>query len=88
MERLLSKLADFVSECEELYGMKLVYENKVKIKHVKKLYALKQEENIEFGHECGKRNSYSKTDKDVTFMRMKEDAMKNDQLKQGYNVQH
>lgn len=33
------------------------------------------------------RNSYSKTDKDATFMRMKEDHMKNGQLKQGYNVQ-
>ena len=35
----------------------------------------------------GKRNSYSKTDEDATFMRMKEDAMKNGQLKPGYNIQ-
>lgn len=35
----------------------------------------------------GKRNSYSKTDKDATFMRMKEDHMKNGQLKPAYNVQ-
>lgn len=33
------------------------------------------------------RNSYSKTDHDSTFMRMKEDHMKNGQLKPGYNVQ-
>ena len=33
------------------------------------------------------RNSFSKTDHDATFMRMKEDAMKNGQLKPGYNVQ-
>lgn len=33
------------------------------------------------------RNSYSKTDEDATFMRMKEDHMKNGQLKAGYNVQ-
>ena len=33
------------------------------------------------------RNSYSKTDHDATFMRMKEDYMKNDQLKPGYNIQ-
>ena len=32
------------------------------------------------------RNSYSKTDQDATFMRMKEDAMLNGQLKPGYNV--
>lgn len=34
-----------------------------------------------------KRNSYSKTDKDATFMRMKEDHMMNGQLKPAYNVQ-
>jgi transposase len=35
----------------------------------------------------GGRNSYSKTDPDATFMRMKEDHMLNGQLKPGYNVQ-
>ena len=35
----------------------------------------------------GPRNSYSKTDPDATFMRMKEDAMLNGQLKPGYNIQ-
>lgn len=35
----------------------------------------------------GQRNSYSKTDPDATFMRMKEDHMKNGQLKAGYNIQ-
>jgi transposase len=33
------------------------------------------------------RNSYSKTDRDATFMRMKEDHMLNGQLKPAYNVQ-
>jgi transposase len=33
------------------------------------------------------RNSYSKTDTDATFMRMKEDHMNNGQLKPAYNVQ-
>ncbi len=37
---------------------------------------------------CGKRNSYAKTDTDATFMRMKEDAMLNGQLKPAYNLQH
>ena len=35
----------------------------------------------------GNRNSYSKTDPDATFMRMKEDAMNNGQTKPGYNIQ-
>lgn len=33
------------------------------------------------------RNSYSKTDSDATFMRMKDDHMKKGQLKSAYNVQ-
>lgn len=33
------------------------------------------------------RNSFSKTDTDATFMHMKEDHMRNSQLKPGYNVQ-
>lgn len=39
-------------------------------------------------HLCGGRNSYSKTDPDATFMRMKEDHMQNGQLKPAYNLQH
>ena len=35
----------------------------------------------------GERNSYSKTDPDATFTRMKEDAMNNGQTKPGYNLQ-
>lgn len=123
MAKLLIKIADLVQECEELYGIRLVYKNVVKMKHVKKLrkklYAIKKSEGIEFVHGCGKRksplqksiekleeylskfkeynkkvytcgsrNSYSKTDVDATFMRMKEDAMKNGQLKPAYNLQH
>lgn len=123
LEKLLGKISAFVEGCEELYGIKLVYDNRVKMKHVKKLrkklYALKEAEGIEFVHGvgkrksilqksietlekymeklkeytkklhvCGERGSYSKTDPDATFMRMKEDAMGNGQLKAGYNLQH
>ncbi|PNZ82946.1 IS1182 family transposase [Staphylococcus microti] len=35
----------------------------------------------------GDRKSYSKTDHDATFMRMKDDHMRNGQLKPGYNLQ-
>ena len=42
-----------------------------------------------FSHlgKLGSRNSYSKTDIDATFMHMKEDYMRNGQLKPGYNIQ-
>ena len=121
--KLLLNLADFVAECEQLYDLKIVYGNTIKMKHVKKLrkklYALRQSENVVFVHGigkrktplqksietledylcklkeynqkihiCGERNSYSKTDHDATFMRMKEDAMGNGQLKPAYNLQH
>ena len=118
--KLLQKLADFVAECEQLYDLKIVYGNTIKIKHVKKLrkklYALKEEQVVfvhgigkrktplqksietlenylcrlkkynQQIHICGERNSYSKTDHDATFMRMKEDAMGNGQLKPAYNL--
>ena len=121
--KLLIKIADLIAECEQLYGIRIVHGDIVKMKDVKrlrkKLYALKQEENIVFVHGigkrktqlqksietledylerlkgytkklhiCGKRNSYSKTDHDATFMRMKEDAMGNGQLKPAFNLQH
>lgn len=35
----------------------------------------------------GERSSYSKTDPDATFMRMKDDHMRNGQLKPAYNIQ-
>lgn len=44
----------------------------------------KYEKDLEI---LGDRNSYSKTDHDATFMRMKEDHMKNGQLKPAYNPQ-
>lgn len=50
------------------------YINRLK-KYIKDLYIM------------GERNIYSKMDKDATFMRMKEDYMKNGQLKPTYNIQ-
>lgn len=55
-------------------------------KQVKELEA-KMAEHDHKREVLGNRNSYSKTDEDATFMRMKEDAMLNGQLKPGYNVQ-
>ena len=55
------------------YGKRNWPENMAKYK--------KQEEIL------GDRNSYSKTDPDATFMRMKDDHMMNGQLKAGYNWQ-
>ena len=60
-EKVLLKLADLVAECEQLYEIKIVYGNVVKMRHVKKLrkklYGLKQKEQVQFVHGTGKRKS-------------------------------
>lgn len=57
------------------------------VKKIKEESIPKMEEYREHLEIMGERNSYSKTDHDATFMRMKEDHMMNGQLKPGYNVQ-
>ena len=87
--KLLDKTALLVQECIETYGLREIWRGQVKEKHLskllKRLYKVKDEEGVEFVN--GDRNSYSKTDPDATFMRMKEDAMLNGQLKPAYNLQ-
>ena len=51
-------------------------------KHLPKLEEYEQKLEI-----MGDRNSYSNTDPDATFMRMKDDHMRNGQLKPAYNKQ-
>ena len=122
-EKLFVKIETLVARCEELFGIKIVYHDRISIRTLKRLrkalYRIKKEEGIPFVHGsgkrktqlqkeaeeldnylgklkeynkklyiCGERNSYSKTDPDATFMRTKEDAMKNGQLKPCYNLQH
>jgi transposase len=58
-----------------------------KLNYAKKNWPAKLAEYDEKEKILAGRNSYSKTDKDATFMRMKEDHMRNGQLKPAYNVQ-
>jgi transposase len=50
-------------------------------------YVGRQEKYAYYGKLFHGRNSLSRTDTDATFMRMKEDHMRNGQLKPGYNLQ-
>ena len=50
-------------------------------------YLKKRSEYAEKLRICGNRKSYSKTDLEATFMRMKDDHMGNGQFKPGYNLQ-
>lgn len=58
-----------------------------KLKYATREYPKKLAEYEDREAILGERNSYSKTDTDATFMRMKDDHMRNGQLKAGYNVQ-
>lgn len=62
-------------------------EVKQKLSYAKKHWSTKLKQYKKQERILGKRNSYSKTDTGATFMRMKEDYMKNGQLKPGYNAQ-
>ena len=50
-------------------------------------YISRRQKYEKYQQTFGGRNSFSKTDPDATFMHMKEDHMRNAQLKPGYNVQ-
>jgi transposase len=60
---------------------------KQKLNYAKKNWPKNLEKYQGYKETLGKRNSFSKTDPDATFMRMKDDHMKNGQLKPGYNLQ-
>lgn len=92
-EKHLPKLLRKLYRIKEEEGIEFCYgtgSRKTQLqRHIEKL-----EEYIERLNEysrkleiLGDRNSYSKTDPDATFMRMKEDAMLNGQLKPAYNLQ-
>lgn len=57
------------------------------VREVREEHAPKMKEYEDKLDTLGERNSYSKTDPDASFMRMKEDAMNNGQTKPGYNIQ-
>lgn len=89
----LTDLAEYLIKVRGLLGVEFVYgkgKRKTELqKDYEKLYEyLKRMDRYHKSQEIfGTRRSYSKTDTDATFMRMKEDHMKNGQLKPAYNVQ-
>jgi transposase len=62
-------------------------EEKKSVKTLEEKHLPKLQEYENHLEKLGNRNSYSKTDPDATFMRMKEDHMKNGQLKPAHNLQ-
>ena len=66
---------------------KAASQQKAKARYIEKNFPANLEKYQQQEEILAGRNSYSKTDPDATFMRMKEDHMQNGQLKPGYNVQ-
>lgn len=81
-EELKEKLSEINKRLKEP-SKKLAKElQKIQDEHLPRLVRYEQDLAI-----LGNRNSYSKTDEDATFMRMKDDHMQNGQLKPAYNTQ-
>lgn len=57
------------------------------IRKVRDDFSVRAKKYENYGETFEGRNSFSKTDTDATFMRMKDDHMMNGQLKPGYNLQ-
>jgi len=81
-EELEEKINELNKRIEQLSKKQQKQVKELKEEHLPRLKKYKQQLDI-----LGERNSYSKTDPDATFMRMKEDHMKNGQLKPAYNTQ-
>lgn len=83
--RLAQTIADLNEQLKERLPKDKALRRKMKDLQDKHLDKLREYELHE--GKLNGRNSYSKTDEDATFMRMKDDHMQNGQLKPGYNLQ-
>jgi len=81
VNRVISKIDN------ALNGKEIDKEKRQKLNYAKKHWPKNMEKYEQQQELLGSRNSYSKTDPDATFMRMKDDHMKNGQLKPAYNLQ-
>ena len=72
---------------QALEGKRVDKKVKQKLNYARKNWPDKLDDYQKKEATLGKRNSFSKTDPEATFMRMKEDHMLNGQLKPGYNLQ-
>jgi transposase len=88
----LAKMIDKINACSPQQEAQTKEEKQAVKKQEKQIKELcnHQQKLQEYENKLGimaDRNSYSKTDTEATFMRMKEDAMNNGQTKPGYNLQ-
>jgi transposase len=89
----LQRIAEFLEEEKESKGIEFVSGVGRRKSDLQRLaeetlsLLERKEKYLDYMREFDGRNSFSKTDRDATFMRMKDDGSRNSQLKPGYNLQ-
>ncbi|MHD0383808.1 IS1182 family transposase [Staphylococcus simulans] len=86
----IEELTDKIDSNDDTKQRKLIRSERTLLKKYKKAVNDCKEKKMKYEEQkkvLGDRNSYSKTDHDATFMRMKDDHMMNGQLKPAYNIQ-
>ena len=90
LETVETDLTETIDATEAVEERKAKRSKRSVIRKAKKKCADLRDRELKYTQQLavlGDRNSYSKTDHDATFMRMKDDHMQNGQLKAGYNLQ-
>ena len=90
LEEKENQLIEAIDQTETVEERKLRRKEKSEVHKQKKRFDDFAQRKMSYEEQLvimGVRNSFSKTDHDATFMRMKEDHMLNGQLKPGYNIQ-
>ena len=92
--KLLNEILEFLNSIKLSSNIEFVYGKGKRKTELQKLieeankYLERQSKYDLYNSIFNGRNSFSKTDHDATFMHMKEDHMKNGQLKPAFNLQH
>ena len=86
LQKLLKQLYELKGDMEFVHGKGKRKQPLQRAIETVEDYLSRQKKYDEHNQTFGDRNSFSKTDTDATFMRMKDDHMRNGQLKPGYNI--
>jgi transposase/Asp-tRNA(Asn)/Glu-tRNA(Gln) amidotransferase C subunit len=92
IQKMADHLSSIIAKLDDIPDQdKDIKKRKKKVQKIQKIFREdffeRKKKYNNYREVLGERRSYSKTDTDATFMRMKEDHMRNGQLKPGYNVQ-
>lgn len=86
-EKIKQKVEEINQKIKSISEKKKIKQQETLVRHLTKDYIPKLEKYEEHEKNLGKRNNYSSTDIDSTFMRLKSNGYGNRELKPGYNIQ-